>query len=149
MGRKSKGGKRTGSIMLDALFYDERLEGLTFSALRLVMELNQQYNGFNNGNLCAAQGSLRFKWNDRTLKNARTELIKAGIVELTRMGRKKKPNLYALTHLPINECGKNNIRETTLCSNRATGKRNHYFPVKINIREVLNKAFSKSKKLGG
>ena len=149
MSPKKKKGKRNGSILLDSVFYDSMLESLTFSAFRLFIELNQQYNTFNNGNLSAAQGNLRFDWNDKTLKTARTELIKAGVIELTRMGRKRKPNLYALTHLPINECEKHNIKGRETCTNRAIGKREHYFPVRVDIQAKLRVALSKSRKLKG
>lgn len=149
MARKKIPSKRKGSMLHDSIFYDARLENLSGSAFRLFVEFNQQYNGFNNGNLSAAQGNLRFKWNDRTLKNARAELLKAGAIDLTRQGKKRKPNLYALTHLPINECEKNGIKGRETCTNRATGKRANYFPARVDRQARLREALSKSKKLRG
>ena len=143
MARPKKQGMRKGSLLHDSIFYDAKLDTITGSAFRLFVELNQQYNGYNNGNLCAARGSLRFIWNDKTLKKARVELVMAGIIELTRQGFKKKPNLYALTHLPINECEKHGIKNTKTPTNKATGKREYYFPVRRDPRTEVLERFKK------
>ena len=143
MARTKKQGKRKGSLLYDSIFYDSRLDNITGSAFRLFIELHQQYNGHNNGNLCAARGTLRFDWNDKTLKKARNELVMAGIIDLTRQGFKKKPNLYALTHLPIDECEKHGIKNRETPTNRATGKREYYFPVRRNLQKEVSEMFKK------
>ena len=144
MAKRKPQGKRTGSMLPDALFYDSRVENLTPMALRLLIELNQQYNGFNNGNLSATHKTLRFKWNDKTLKRVKHELLDASLIEVTRYGVKRRPTLYALCHLPINECAKNGIKEREYCTRRADGKRKYFVPVKVDlsmrVRESLDKA---------
>ena len=83
--------------------------GLSASANKLLLDMFAQYNGFNNGDLCAAyEGIMRAKgWrSENTLRKAIKELQTAGILVLTRQGgRNKTPNLYALTCYPIDECG--------------------------------------------
>ena len=136
MARRKTPGKRKGSMLDDSIFYDSRLADLSFSAFRLFIELNQQYNGFNNGNLSTALGCLRFNWDRNTVKKARNELLRAGVIELIRLGYKRKPHLYALTHMPVNECEKNNIRAESCCRNRATGQRSNYFPKRRDIQKL-------------
>ena len=82
MNPKRSKGKRIGSMMLDALFYDPRVGKLTFSAFRLLSEFIQQFSGFNNGNLSATPKTLRFDWCDKTLKKAKRELLENGLIFL-------------------------------------------------------------------
>ncbi len=149
MARKKKSGKRTGSMMYDALFYDHRSDKLSPSAFKLLIELNQQFDGFNNGNLCAARKCLRFNWNEKTLKKAKRELLAGYFIEVTRQGVKRRPTLYALCHLSINEIQKHGIKAKENCSFRATGKRSNFYPVRKDLRENLRNALDASKKIGG
>ncbi|MCU7870738.1 MAG: hypothetical protein KZQ98_19785 [Candidatus Thiodiazotropha sp. (ex Lucinoma borealis)] len=144
MSRARKKGKRTGSLLLDALFYDERIGQLSRPAFQLLIELNQQFDGFNNGNLCAAKKCLRFDWNDKTLKAAKRELLHAKFIEVTKRGLGRKPTLYALCHLPINECLKHKIKAELQCSRRANGSRSHYYPYRRDIHAELKQALVKS-----
>lgn len=144
MVRSRQNKKRIGSYLHDSLFYDERVGRLSRTAYQLLTELNQQFNGYNNGNLCATHKCLRFDWNDKTLKKARRELVSEGLIEVTRLGRKRRPTLYALCHLPINENVKNGIRATDNCTTRATGKREHYFPVRRNLQAEVKQALKDS-----
>ena len=146
MAKNKPPGKRIGQILLDTLFYDSRVGELTPMGFRLLIELNQQFCGFNNGNLSATHRTLRFNWNDKTLKRAKKELLGAGLIEITRYGKNRRPTLYALCHLPIDECPKNNIIKRETCTHRATGKRQYFYPVRVdlqkNVREALAKAQS-------
>lgn len=143
--RKNKpSGKRKGSMLYDALFYDTRLDNLPFSAFRLLIELNQMYHGFNNGNLAITPKTLRFDWNDKTLKNAKNALLKADLIEITRFGVKRRPTLYALCHQPVDECEKNSIRERMRCTTRAMGKRENFFPVRRDRTKELREELAKS-----
>ncbi|MCU7801939.1 MAG: hypothetical protein KZQ96_01985 [Candidatus Thiodiazotropha sp. (ex Lucinoma borealis)] len=144
MTRSKKRGKRTGSLLPDALFYDERTGRLSRPAFQLLIELNQQFDGFNNGNLCAARKCLRFEWNDKTLKAAKRDLIHEKLIEVTRRGLGRKPTLYALCHLPINECEKHGIKAEIQCNRRADGKRSHYYPYRLDIHGELKQALEKS-----
>lgn len=143
MPRTRKKSKRTGSLLLDALFYDERIGKLSRPAFQLLIELNQQFDGFNNGNLCAAHKCLRFKWNDKTLKASKRELLQEKLIEVTKRGLGRKPTLYALCHLPINEIAKHGIKEESQCTRRAMGKRSHYYPVKRDVQGEVKLALAK------
>lgn len=151
MPKRKGNGKREGSLVHDALFYDARVAELSFSAFRLLMELNQQFNGFNNGNLSITPKTLRFDWNDKTLKRAKRELLVCELIEITRPGVKRRVTLYALCHLLVNESRKNGIQERANCTRRARGKREHYFPVKrdliANVREALDNANNRGVKM--
>lgn len=144
-------GKREGSLVHDALFYDPRVAELSFSAFRLMIELNQQFNGFNNGNLSITPKTLRFDWNDKTLKRAKRELLESELIEITRPGVKRRPTLYALCHLPVNESQKNGIQEKANCTRRARGKREYFYPVKrdlaANVREALDNVNNRGVKM--
>lgn len=88
------------------------MEGPCFTTLashsvRLLLELARQYNGFNNGDLCAAWRLMHPRgWRSReALHRALKELKEHGLILLTRQGGKHRANLYALTWEAIDECG--------------------------------------------
>lgn len=75
-------------------------------AVKLLIELIKQYNGYNNGDL-----SLPFSYlvsrgfkSKATLHTKIKELVDADLIILTRTGGKNKANLYALTWIAIDEC---------------------------------------------
>lgn len=79
---------------------------LSGNAVKLLLELVRQFNGFNNGNLCPSITLMKprgFK-SRTTLRRAIVELIEAEMIVLTRQGGKNKASLYALTWLEIDEC---------------------------------------------
>jgi hypothetical protein len=80
---------------------------LTSKAVRLLLELAMQYNGYNNGDLSAAWSIMRGRgWNSRdTLFRAERELLSHCLIIKTRQGGKNRCNLYALTWQAIDECG--------------------------------------------
>lgn len=79
--------------------------------VKLLVDLVDQYNGFNNGDLCCAwKGSIHFRgmkdrgWRSKgTLYRSLKTLERLGFIEKTRQGGKHKPSLYALTWRPIDE----------------------------------------------
>ncbi len=78
-------------------------------AHKLLLDLGRQYNGYNNGDLCAAFSVMQKRgWtsNDQ-LQKAKKELLEKELLILTRQGgrRKNMPSLYALAWLNIDECG--------------------------------------------
>jgi hypothetical protein len=81
---------------------------LSYTAKALLLDVGAQYNGFNNGDLCAAHSILKergWKSNDTRTK-ALNELIAAGLLVQTKVGGLNAgPHLYALTWQPIDECG--------------------------------------------
>lgn len=82
--------------------------GLSYPAKALLLDVGAQYNGFNNGDLCAAHSVLKergWKSND-TRTRALNELLKARLLVQTKFGGLNAgPHLYALTWQPIDECG--------------------------------------------
>lgn len=83
---------------------------LSFSASKVLMILVRMYKGWNNGDLSATQ-SLMDKYNitsSANLSKALAELQEKGLIVRTQHGYRgsdgtRKPNLYALTWLPIDD----------------------------------------------
>ena len=108
---KSKGNGRLlprgGFFSLPHAVIDgEKYARLSGWSIRLLVDLCRQYNGHNNGDLCAAWSVMRKRgWRSPgTLHSATRELLEAGFIEQTQQGGRHRPNLYALTWHPIDEC---------------------------------------------
>jgi len=90
---------------------------LSNKAIKLLLDLAMQYNGSNNGDLCATFSMMKKRgWssNDQRSK-ALKELLDKNLIVLTRQGGRKIANLYAITWQPIDECkGKLDVRSTKL-----------------------------------
>lgn len=89
------------------------------TAIKLLLELARQFNGYNNGDLSAAMGILRPRgWSSpETVTNAYRELMHYGLIQLTRQGGLHGASLYALTWLAIDECkGKLECSATNVAS---------------------------------
>jgi len=80
---------------------------LSSCASRLLIDIANQYRGYNNGDLCAAMKIMEKRgWKSKSsLQHALKELLKSDLIRLTRQGGRKIPNLYAITWKPIDECG--------------------------------------------
>ena len=107
MGRaKSKPAFAGGFFLLpNALLNSPKFRALSPIGVKLLIDLGSQYNGKNNGDLCAAWKVMHPKgWNsEATLDKAKKELLAAGFIAETRKG--KRPNLcslYGLTWQPLN-----------------------------------------------
>jgi hypothetical protein len=80
------------------------------NALKLLLELAKQYNGYNNGDLSAAFSVLKSRgWRSKkTLARCLAELIERELIVRTREGWFSNPGgrcaLYGLTWLRIDEC---------------------------------------------
>ena len=81
---------------------------LSPGALKLLVDIGRQHNGFNNGDLCAAFSVMRKRgWSSAgSLQNAKNELIHFGFIEITQLGSRNRPTLYALTWWPISDIPK-------------------------------------------
>lgn len=93
---------------------------LSGSAVKLLIDLLGQFRGQNNGDFTIAWSVLRQRgWRSRdTLYRARTELLDGGWIIQTRQGGKHRCSLYAITWLPIDECGgKLDEKPTRVASN--------------------------------
>lgn len=89
------------------------------SAVKLLCDLARQYNGRNNGDLCAARSVLATRgWRSPdTLDRALHELLHYGFITLTRQGGRNLANLYGLTWQAIDECeGKLDCSATRVAS---------------------------------
>ena len=88
-----------------ALLNCPKYRALSSSAIKLMYDIASQYNGKNNGDLCAAWKVMRPKgWkSEATLNKAKKELVAAGFIAVTRIGH--LPNtcsLYGITWQPLN-----------------------------------------------
>ncbi len=75
------------------------------TAVKMLDTLARQFNGKNNGDLCAALSVLkRYGWkSDDTVFWALRELRHYGLIVLTRQGGLHAPSLFALTWCAIDE----------------------------------------------
>ena len=81
----------------------------------LLQDLHLQYRGSNNGDLSAPWSIMKPRaWRSKaSLFKARDELLRTGFIRITRMGDRRRPHLYALTFLAIDECqGKLDCKHT-------------------------------------
>jgi hypothetical protein len=95
--------------------------GLSTKAKALVLDIGAKYNGHNNGDLAAPWSWMRERgWRSKeTLQRAISELLSAGMIELTRQGGMHGPSLYAFTWFPIAET---NVRLDVAPTKVASGK---------------------------
>jgi hypothetical protein len=107
---------------------------LSGSAVKLLIEIGRQFNGGNNGDLCASISILAKRgWtSNNKLSRAKKELIERGwIIKTKKGGLGLGPDLFAITWQPIHECGgKLDAKPTTE-------------PVRslrdVTMKEILNK----------
>ena len=88
---------------------------LSSHGVRLLNDLGLQYNGKNNGDLCATWSIMEKRgWkSSSTLYKAVKELIHYGIILTSRQGGRHKATLYAITWNNVDECkGKLDIKPT-------------------------------------
>ena len=121
-------GDRTGSYLLDAVFYDSRVGALSKDAFILLIEAVMMDNNFNNGDIALAEGTLNRAWRKQTLIKARQELVDNELIHIEKRGYFGKPNLYSLCHKPVFNNPKKGIKGTTSARRRAEG----IHPKKIN-----------------
>ena len=78
------------------------------NSIKLLIDLGYQYNGYNNGDLCASLSVMRKRgWNsNQQLAKALKELLERNLIVQTKQGGLNLgPNLDAITWQPIDECG--------------------------------------------
>ena len=108
MRRRVKGRQTTKSFVMfphDVLQH-ETFKSLSPRATKLLMDIASQYRGNNNGDLCAPLRIMKERgWRSSDLLNrAKKELVRSGLVVVSRQGGRNKASLYALTWFPIHEC---------------------------------------------
>jgi hypothetical protein len=113
----AKGRRIKGKFIAipESVYNHNDFKSLSHRALRLLIDLLTQYNGHNNGDLCAAMTLMKrrgWKSNDQRNK-ALKELLDKELIVLTRQGGRKIASLYAVTWKPIDDCkGKIDISAT-------------------------------------
>jgi len=148
---KHKGRSDTPPFVMlrrDIMRY-ENFKTMGGNPTKLLIDLLSQYNGRNNGDLCAAWTLMKERgWNSKgTLHRSLKELLQRGWIVKSRQGGKHKASLYAITWLPIDECdGKLDIAPTITPINswRDTGEienaaphEDHIDPVVVPIKKNL------------
>ena len=89
-------------------------------SVKLLVDINAQFNGKNNGDLCATWSILKDKgWRSKaTLHRATKNLIETGFIQQTRQGGRNQCSLFAVTFKPIDECqGKLDTKATVVAAN--------------------------------
>jgi hypothetical protein len=115
--RKSKGITYKGYLHLPAAMtaHQDFIE-LSAHGVSLLIDVAQQYNGYNNGDLCASMSIMKQRgWTSNdTLSKRLKELVGRGWILKSRTGGLGMgPDLYAITWQPIDECnGKIDISPT-------------------------------------
>lgn len=116
---RSKGRRNSQSYsqLIHAYFQSPEYAELSPRAVKALIDLFCQYRGGNNGDLCAAKSVMQksgWRSND-CLSKALKELVDKGWLMITRQGGRHLASLYAVTFMPIDECGgKLDVKATRL-----------------------------------
>jgi hypothetical protein len=105
--RKSKGRNGPSFVQLPHyVLQSQAWTRLSGWETKWLIDLMAQYKGTNNGDLSMPWSYLSKRgWHSRdTVAKARTGLLQAGWIVITRKGWKKIPTLYAVTLWGIDEC---------------------------------------------
>jgi len=81
---------------------------LSAYSIKLLFDLGSQYNGFNNGDLCATWSIMREKgWRSKsTLSKSIKELVHYKFIVMTQIGGLNKPSLYGLVWKKLDKAKK-------------------------------------------
>ena len=118
---KTKGRRENGTYVgiPHAITRSREYASLSASAVKLIIDLADQFNGSNNGDLQATWPFMNKKgWKSKaTLYRALNELLNREFIIVSRQGGRHACSLYALTFLAIDDCkGKLDIHETSVPS---------------------------------
>lgn len=107
--RRAKGRREGGTFtrLPHAVTQSPQYADLSAYAVKLLVDMLNQYRGHNNGDLSVAFRLMqRYGWKSKdTLNRARKELLNRGFIVLTRQGGRNQASLYAVTWIGIDECG--------------------------------------------
>lgn len=110
MRRGKKHSPKWGGGQFAALPYtvlkSAKFASLSPVAVKLMLDLLSQYDGKNNGDLCAAYSVMQKRgWSSKSnLAKALKELMDNQFIVLSEQGGRHKPTLYAITFYAIDEC---------------------------------------------
>lgn len=113
---KLKGRRERGGFILipHAVMDSAAWKQCGGTAIKMLCALARQFNGRNNGDLCAA-ASVVPGFAPETRTRALRELRHYGLLTLTRQGGLYGPSLYALTWFAIDQCaGKLEVSATRI-----------------------------------
>ena len=106
---KTKGKKERGRFMAipTQVLISEEYYMLNGWETKLLIDICAQYNGKNNGDLCAAWSVLKQRgWKSpATLSRALSKLLATRFLIKTRQGGRNLASLYAVSFRAIDECG--------------------------------------------
>ena len=117
MAKKKRHGTGTFLRMPHDVMKQKKFLALKPMERTVLFELAMQYNGHNNGDLCAAPKTMRDRGiNSKSgVEKALAMLEEFGFIMKTRQGGRHMPNLWAITWQPIDECsGKLEVPETNV-----------------------------------
>lgn len=112
--REKRGGENFIALP-HIVIRSQSFAGLTRPETKLLCDMLAQYNGHNNGDLCATFSVMRKRgWkSEGTLHAARRGLERKDWIQVTRQGGRNTCTLYALTFYAIDECnGKLDVEPT-------------------------------------
>nr|ART37180.1 D477 [uncultured bacterium] len=106
---KNKGRANRGPFLAlprDVLLSDA-WAALTAHEVKLLVDMGAALRGSNNGDLSCTWAAMHQRgWASRdTLARALAGLLSRGFITLTRQGGRRVCSLYAVTWLPVDECG--------------------------------------------
>ena len=112
---KRKQKRRDGGFvrMPKAILRNPNFVMLSPYANKLLLDLCEQYNGSNNGDLCATWSMMKKRgWkSNATLDITKRELLYYGFIVETQQGGLNLPSLYALTWFDIDYVGQGTAYE--------------------------------------
>lgn len=116
---KAKGRREKGTYVgiPHAITRSREYAALTAIAVKLLVDITDQFNGINNGDFQATWPFMQRKgWRSKaTIRRALDELIEKGFIVVSRQGGRNLCTLYALTFLAVDDCkGKLDINETRI-----------------------------------
>lgn len=104
--QKQKRGSGGFAALPHRVLRSNQFSSLSPRATKLLMDLLSQYNGNNNGDLCAAMTLMKERgWrSNHALFKSRSELLETGFIVSSRTGGRNRPELFALTFYAVDEC---------------------------------------------
>ena len=123
--RAPKWGGGQFAALPEVVLRSAKFASLSPVAVKLMLDLLSQYNGKNNGDLCAAYSVMQKRgWSSKSnLDRALKELLATKFIAIAEQGGRHKPTLYAITFYAVDECSdkkgisKHSLKPTSMPSN--------------------------------
>ncbi len=121
---KGRGGNESYLGLPKEVIRHDNFVRLSAYANKLIIDLGQQYTGYNNGDLCATWTFMvKRGWKSKeTLNNSLRELEHYGIIVQTQAGGLNRPSLYAFSWKRIDKADKHStwkLGDTPRCWNQS------------------------------